>query len=78
MTEFPKSYGIIFGYQGFQKSLVEIGVVKGLEGVILSGGLSKKNHLMIQRPYSGLYGSVHYDPLENIKGLNIGFSGAGG
>jgi hypothetical protein len=77
-TPFPKSYGLIFGYQGFHKDMIEIGAVKGLEGSILTIGTSKTTHQRINKPYAILYGSYHFDPIEKINGAILGFSGTGG
>jgi hypothetical protein len=77
-TELPKSYGIVFGYQGFQRDFFEIGVVKGLESSLFTGGISKKKLKMIKKPYTSLYTSLHIDPFENIKGYILGFAYGGG
>ena len=74
-TSFPKSYGLILGYQGFQKNLIEIGAAKGLEGSILFG--REKAFRRIKKPYATLYGSYHFDPIDNINGAVIGVSMAG-
>jgi len=77
-TPFPKSYGLILGYQGFHKNMFEIGAVKGLEVSLLTTGISKKTHQRIKKPYAILYCSYHFDPIDNINGAIIGFSGTGG
>ena len=77
-SRIQKSYGLVFGYQGFKQNIIELGIVRGFQGNILVSGVNERLFSKIQRPYSALFCSYSFDPALDIKGLSFGFTGSAG
>lgn len=73
-TKFPKSNGLVIGYQGFSTNMLEIGLAHGFEGDVKTMSGTKRSQQMIKKPHAIIYTCLHINPYDNINGAIVGFS----